>query len=75
MSPEDGPVPGRIDEIQLFAYVRGTPAEIPQSVTIKGLEKPLTYDRRGKLERPVTLEFTLDKQTRSKKVAPGGVLQ
>lgn len=75
VSSEEGPIPGRVDEIQLLAYARGEPAEFPALVTLKGLEEPLTYDRRGKLERPVTLEFTLDEQTRQKKVAPGGVLQ
>jgi prepilin-type N-terminal cleavage/methylation domain-containing protein len=75
VSPEDGPVPGRIDEIQLLAYARGEPGEIPAAVTVKGLEKPLTYDRRGQLERPVTLEFILDELKRRKVVAPGGVLQ
>ena len=75
VSPEEGPIPGRVDEIQLMAYERDEPTDLPVRVVIKGLSKPLTYDRRGKLQRPVTLEFTLEEQQRYKKVVPGGVLQ
>jgi prepilin-type N-terminal cleavage/methylation domain-containing protein len=71
----DGSVPGIIDEIQLLAYHSDEQAELPALVEIKGLEKPIDYDRRGKLTRPVTLEFTLGDQKLKKSVAPGGVLQ
>lgn len=75
VSSQEGPVPGKIDEIVLLAYDRDDPAEISYDITIKGLEEPIIYDRRGVLTRPVTLELTLEDQVRKLTIAPGGVLQ
>jgi prepilin-type N-terminal cleavage/methylation domain-containing protein len=75
VSPGESPIPGMVDEIQLLAYHRDDPAEIPTGIELKGFEKPVVYDRRGKLIAPVQLEFKLADQTRRFVVAPGGVLQ
>jgi hypothetical protein len=47
VSSTAGPVPGRVDEIQLLGYDRSDPAELPPALELRGLATPLTYDRYG----------------------------
>jgi len=75
VSPRGSMVPGKIDEIQLLAYSRGEAVLLPMDVDIAGLDRPVVFDRRGKLVTPVTIEVALDQMKETRTVVPGGVLQ
>lgn len=75
ISPGQAPVPGLVDEIQLWAYALGEPVELPPNVTLQGLDQGLRFLPTGETEAPCLITVKSGDVTDRYRVAPGGVLQ
>jgi prepilin-type N-terminal cleavage/methylation domain-containing protein len=69
------PVPGLVDEIQLWAYLLGEPVELPVDVTVTGLDQGLRFLPTGETEHPSLISIKSGDLTETRRIAPGGVLQ
>jgi hypothetical protein len=75
LSPADAPVPGVLDEVQLFAFAEAEPIDLPEQLE---LEHPVTvaFGRDGEpiAPPPIALRVARDNRTEILRVQRGGVL-
>jgi hypothetical protein len=67
---------GELDELRVLSVVAGTPALLPDEVTLEGVERTLRLDARGRLDpafhrTPVTIAITHDDPPRRSGVEVG----
>lgn len=76
ISPEDSPLLGLVDEIQLLAYEYSQTQELPIGVELHGYQHGIRFDRYGQPEVKLRLSF-IDAQgeLREMQLGPGGVIQ
>ena len=60
VSPGHAPLSGLVDEIRLTAYELGEAQFLPHSVSMRGFQGPLGFDRRGQLRAPATIGTVIE---------------
>jgi prepilin-type N-terminal cleavage/methylation domain-containing protein len=69
------PVRGVVDEVQLLAYERAVPVDVPADVELRDLQGPVRFSRRGELLTPTRFTAVAGEESAARYVAPGGVLR
>jgi prepilin-type N-terminal cleavage/methylation domain-containing protein len=75
VSPGQAPVPGLVDEIQMWAYTLAEPVDMPPGTTLLGLDAGLRFLPTGEPESVCEVTLKTGEQSERHRVAPGGVLQ
>jgi hypothetical protein len=75
VSPPAAPVPGLVDEVQLWAYTLADAVEMPLGTSLPGAPASLRFLPAGAPLEPYVLSIATEDQTAHFVVAPGGVLQ
>lgn len=75
VSAGQAPVPGLVDEIQLWAYVLAEPVDMPLGIELEGFDDGVRFAPTGEPEASCEVTLKSGEQSERFHVAPGGVLQ
>lgn len=76
VSPEDQPVLGLIDEVQLLAYEYSLTQDLPSGVQLEGVSGSIVFDRHGELVGAPSFRLSSDSDgERLLRLGAGGLIQ
>lgn len=75
VSPEDRPLVGIVDSVQLWGFTIGDRQAIPGTLEFDGARPVVRFDDRGQIERADPIRFTNGDETIELRVTPTGAIE